>query len=312
MQRLIKILTALPLTRITVFFILIAIITGSCVQIIDRKSFHNYVINQAKKEVDYLVNNPTDYVVDSNRINKENICADSVCVVTNLINNNSNSTSNVNLHEDSVLDIISKSDGLLSSNGLTYCVTLIVGLLASLLLFRIEKMDKLVAQNKRLVNRNTRLKKEITKLYINANDNFQKLFKSYHKVANILTRIESVFNMSVIVGNVTTSLKQTKSDKEKNDVSTNIAYLCFQLSNLSGEIATCLNSPETKLDYLTKNEKIIITRYLEATLYELKRNLDFVNDEGVKVPELSSILENIKHCVEDIKDTIDLIEVKDN
>ena len=147
---------ALPFTRITVILILLAIISGSCVQIIDRRAFHNYVIDEAKREVDYLVKKPTTYVTDSNGISESHVFTDSVSSIT-ITNYNTNSAPNTKLHEDSVLDIISKSDGLLSSNGLTFCITLIVGLLATLLLLRIEKIEQLIEENKGLLDKNKKL-----------------------------------------------------------------------------------------------------------------------------------------------------------
>lgn len=265
----------------------------SCVQIYDRNSFHNYIIQEGRKEVVSLMNNPTTCVVDSSKIKNECVSMDSVCEVTITNNNYSYSHTNTNLHEDSVLDIISKSDGLLSSNGLTFCITLIVGLLAALLLFRIEKMEQLVEKNKDLLKENEEL---------------QGWTKSRYKVFNILTRIESAYNFSITIGGMSLTLLHTADPSAKIDISTSIGALCSRFSNICSQIEFRLNKTETRIDVLTKDEKNIIDMYLEDTIDALQRCLSNVNN--CSIPDLSRIIENIIYSIEDIKDIINSIEVK--
>lgn len=269
-----------PLTKIAIGIILITVFFVSCVQIIDRSEFHKLVKTAATEEVKKrCVNNTKDFslcVNDSNKEKKE-------------YDHNVFPQQSTHSHDDSLLDVLSKSDGLLNANGITYCVTLIVALLASLLLYRIETMEKLVEENNSL--------KEETKSYYTHAVRFD----------NILTRLESAYNMTILIGNITTTLLHTKTDNEGISISTNIGHLCTRLSLICSEIDDRLNKRESRLDYLSKDENNIIEMYLEDTIDELRRSLSFINRAGNK--DLQSILNNNIHSIEYIKETIDAIIV---
>ena len=161
---------------------------------------------------------------------------------------------------------------------------MIVSLFISLLLYRIEKMEKLLEENKAL--------KEETYSY----------YTHTAKFDNILTRIESAYNLTIIIGNITISLSQNVTNQR---ILENIANLCSRLSLISGEIESRLNHRESTLDYLTDDERGILNTYLEDTLEELKR----VHQRIVN-KQLIGIIENNILGVENIMDLVGGIEKK--
>lgn len=317
------------LTKLVFGIILLVIVVVSFHQIAFGSKFHNSVIEAAKEEarrqgVNEVCDSSTCALIDSSicafdTVKKEYVSVKSV--VQELSSNNnalSSSQQTSTFREDSLLDILSKSDGLLSSNALTFCVTLIVTLLATLLLFRIDKMDQLVEQNKRLVDKNNKLQKTIRdaikelKGTMNKSNELQNEVQehtiSYSKFANILTRIVSTYNMTTIISNMTLTLIQAKTKKEKDEISKIIASLCSRLSLLCSDIKDRLNNPDTKLSYLTQDEKAIVKMYLEDILDDLKRSLVTVNN--IKNSDLASIIGNNIYDVEEIEGIIDLINIK--
>lgn len=117
-------MTKVMLVSTIIFFVIVTF---------DRCTFHNEVYKEAKAEVikEMVQGIPIDslsYSSDSSIIR--------ICV-----------SDKFNFSEDNYqkqLDILTKSDSLLSANSLTYLVTLIVALLASILLNNIDKMEKAI------------------------------------------------------------------------------------------------------------------------------------------------------------------------
>lgn len=290
-----------PLTKLAIGVILLSLFFVSCVQIIDRNKFYKHVKEIALKEAkNRSISNAKDSmvcVVDSNRIMELNDPTKSKNrIMTSNISTYIFSQQNDFHRGESLLDVLEKTDSLLNANGLTFCVTLIVSLLASLLLYRIETMEKLVEENRGLVDKNEKLQKK-TKSYYDHTVKFD----------NILTRVESAYNITILIGNMATMLLPTKTEVENIIISTNIGHQCTRLSFLFGEINSRINKQEMRLFFLTKDEKDILNMYLEDTIGELKRSLSFA--KRIKCSDLYGIIENNEQSVKDIKEAIDALEL---
>ena len=118
------------------------------IEIIDRREFHDQILKNAAIEVEMLKNGHSSVKIDS--------C---VCAA----DSSKTDSQNNNL---SVLDIMKESDGLLGANGLTYIVTLIVALLASLLLFREGEVNNLKDEAKEFRKNAIESKREAIYLYL--------------------------------------------------------------------------------------------------------------------------------------------------
>ena len=289
-----------PLTKFAIGIILLTILFVSCVQIIDRSTFYKHIkdiaIEEAKNKIIKNAKDSTICVGDSNRIEARNtsVESDNKILISNINTYNSSQQSDC-FRDESLLEIMEKSDGLLNANGLTFCVTLIVSLLASLLLYRIETVEKLVEENRGLVYKNEKLQ-----------ENARSYYEHNIKFDNILTRIESAYNITILIGNVATALLSSITDDEKIRISTNIGHQCTRLSLLCGEINSRLSGKNIRLFFLTKDEKEILTMYLEDTIGELMRSLSYA--KRIECLDLYGIIENNVHSVKDIKEMLDTIE----
>ena len=299
-----KLLTVLyrPLTKLAIGTILLTIFYVSCVQVIDRSKFYGLVKTTAVEEAQKRINNSANdsITIVCNSLKAENANDSSIINRRFIISytNNDYSPMQKNNPDESLLDVLSKSDGLINTNGLTYCVTLIVTLLASLLLYRIETMDKLVEENRALVYNSKEIQTE-TKSYYTHVINFD----------NILTRIESAYNMTMLIGNTATMLLHARTDDESTHISTNIAHLCTRLSLLCSEIDDRLNRRKSRVDFLSVDEKSILDMYLEDAHDALKRSLSLAT--RFRVIDLCTIIEGNINSVQDILEAIDEIELKE-
>ena len=282
-----KIYRCLP--KLVIGFILLAIIVVSCVQIIDRRSFNEQVIEIAKKEAGRGCNKTAKdssiYVIETFKGENRTVATESDSII--LVSNSDACSSSHERDfscEESPLDILSKSNALLNANDLRFCITMIVSLMMSLLLYRIEKMETLVEQNKAL-------KEDILSYYTHTS-----------KFDNFLTRIESVYNLTITIGNITISMPKDSTDLSIPEY---IGGLCSRLSKMCSEIDSCQNQRKSRLDFLTKNERGILNTYLGDTLGELERIIN-----GIENCELKSIIKDTINDVENIKDLVDGIELK--
>lgn len=282
----------LSLSKILVYLILIATICVSCVQIYDRYKFHELIketaIKETKKGRDNVVNDnstciivPIQNIEHSDTLDKNKLLSISDNIKSAPFDHRYNSFG------VSLLDIISKSDGLMSANGLTFCVTLIISLLATLVVIKIETNEKVIRET---------IEKEIASRYINTS-----------KFNHLLARIESVYNLSIIIGNVAIILRQDGNNGENDTISTNIGNLCSRLSPICKEIDDRLTKRESRLDIISREEKGILNMYLEDTLGELKRCLSFA--EHINSTDLCIIINNVIQDVENIKESIYAIEL---
>lgn len=282
-----------PIAKIIIGIILVTLFFVSCVQIIDRRNFYALIkataIDEAKKKTVNPANDSVIFTSDSNKVGKENDSnINNRKIIISNTNNYSSSSQKTN-QDDSLLDVLSKSDGLINSNELTFCVTLIVSLLATLVVYKIETNEKNIKET---------ILKEVSYRYISAS-----------KYEHLLIRIESVYNMTMLIGNTATMLLHARSDDESTHISTNIAHLCTRLSLLCSEIDDCLNKRKSRVDYLSIDEKSILDMYLEDALDALKRSLSLAT--RFRVIDLCTIIEGNINSVQDILEAIDEIELKE-
>lgn len=288
-----KHIEALSLSKILVYLILIATFCVSCVQIYDGYKFHEQIketaINETKnrcynavKDTAFCVNTPAKKNVYHDTSGKNKPFPITNQIISNL------SYRCYDPDKVSLLDIMSKSDRLMSANGLTFCVTLIISLLATLVVIKIETNEKVIKET---------IEKEISSRYINTS-----------KFNHLLARIESVYNLSIIIGNVAILLRLNGNEGENDIISTNIGNLCSRLSPICKEIDDRLTKKESKLNLISKEEKGILNMYLEDTLGELERSVSLA--EHINNTDLCAIIKKVIQSVEDIKEAIDAIELK--
>ncbi len=287
-------------TQLAIGFILLVILFVSCVQYIDRRSFNNQVEEIAKNEAKKSPKDSSIIVIDTIKRDNRKVAIESDSIIliskTNVYSFSKKRDCSCN---DSPLDILSKSNALLNASDLRFCVTLIVSLLMALLLYRIEKMEKLVEQNKKLVEQNKKLKNETLSYYTHT-----------AKFDNILTRIESAYNMTILIENTAAMLLPEKSEDDNKIVSENVGYLRSRLSLICSDIDDRLKKRESRLDFISKEEKIILNMYLEDALGELQRCLSYAN--RIKSTYLFSIITGVTNDLQNVKDTIDAIELKES
>lgn len=282
----------LPLLKIFVYLILIATFCIFSIQIYDRYMFHEQIKEIAIKETKKRCNNAVKVTSDSvKKLSEKHMCKEfieknkQISIFNHIFNNSSDR--NYDSDEVSLLDIMTKSDGLMSANGLTFCVTLIISLLATLVVIKLETNDKVIKET---------IEKEIASRYINTS-----------KFNHLLARIESVYNLSIIIGNIAILLRQDGNEGENVIISTNIGNLCSRLSPICKEIDDRLTKRESRVNIISTEERKMLNMYLEDTLGELKRSLSFA--EHINSSDLCIIIMKVIQDVEVIKDSIYAIEL---
>lgn len=269
---------------------LITTLLVSCIQIYDRCRFHKQVKETAIKETRHrchTLSKDTSFVVlDSiNRNTKtSSVTNKQISISNNIFNNSADSQLEPKLEIS--LDILAKSDALLNANGLTFCITLIVSLLASLIAIKIETNEQKMRET---------IEKNIDSQYINTS-----------KFDRLLIRIESAYNVTIFIGNMSMMLSPTNNANDS--ISKNIGNLCSRLSLICGDINDRLSKRESRLDFLTIDEKEILNMYFEDALEELKRSMS--RAQSIDNNALCSIIGKILYKLEDIQYQIDAIEVK--
>lgn len=268
---------------------LITTLLVSCIQIYDRCKFHKQVKEIAIKETRYrchTLSKDTSFVeLDSIKRNTKTISVTNkqISISNNIFNNSADSQLEPKLEIS--LDILAKSDALLNANGLTFCITLIVSLLASLIAIKFETNEQKMRET---------IEKNIASRYINKS-----------KFDRLLIRIESAYTSSLFIGNMSMLLSPTNN---ANNTSILIGYLCSRLALICNDIDSRLSKRENKLDFLTKEEKEILNMYLEDALGELKRSL--LRARRIANEDLCNIIDNNIKTLDDIKDQVDAIELE--
>lgn len=293
----------------------------------DRCSFHTHVYRTASSGVNILEKQmngyPDSLLIDSCVKNisqfgtkiesqKSNLSLDAKNLNEKHKKEAVNSDSNIinqKLEEISFLfNFLKDVDGLISSNGLTFLVSFMVALLIALLTSRIRKMEELLDN------------------YRGIKEKMESLYKHSAIYNLIFTRIKSIYNLAILISNVTMSLphpshcyvhlncigdidvkcSDLKSNEDKNNNALHIGSLCSRLSRLCDPIRDILNDRGKRLDYLTEDEKNILYTYFEDTIEELDRSLTNVKDN----PFLYEIIKGKLELVEDIRLIIETIEIK--
>lgn len=272
-------------TKIVICFILIAILCVCCIQIYDRYVFHRHIQDSVRIYAqtihgEHIYQIPSCGAKDSMCINRANSLAPS-----------NYDCQNSHYALESLIDVYSKSDGLLSANGLTLIVSLIVSLLASLLLYRIEKMEKLVEKNRKL--------EEKTQSY----------YSRITKFNTLLSRVVSIYNLSIIIGNVSMALSPYKREEENKIISEEIGSLSSRLSRICSQIESRFNERKYKLNYITMEEKNMLDTYLDDATGELERSINVAY--RMEFDHLENILKNKRILIEDIKDALKMVEIEE-
>lgn len=271
---------------------LITTLLVSCIQIYDRCRFHEQVKETAIKETRhrYHTISKDTSIVELDSINRNtkssSVTNKQISISNNIFNNSSNSQLEPKVEIS--LDILTKSDALLNANGLTFCVTLIVSLLASLIAIKFETNEQKMRET---------IEENIASRYINTG-----------KFDRLLIRIESAYNVTIFIGNMSMMLSKTFFNNTNDSILENIGNLCSRLSLICNDIDIRLSKRESRLDFLTKDENKLLNMYLEDALEELKRSMSRV--QSIDNDALCSIIGKILYKLEDIKYQIDAIEVK--
>ena len=158
-------------------------------------------------------------------------------------------------------------------------------------------------------------------------DNFknqlQNKRKRHFKFTNVLTWLESSFNMTIIICNMAQSLLHSTTNKENtdnkentvnkkisDDISKDIGNLSSSLRSFLSEIESSLNNSETKIEFLTTNEKAILNNYLDVASNYSERSLETI--KKTEYVDLNIIIDTINNQIKHIRDIIDSIVVEDD
>lgn len=317
-----------------IWFILALTLILFLIVTFDRCSFHNRVYEVAS--VDVVKEKLREIPIDSLRVYKVNTsqnsnhnrrCSaidtafestntkDSTFVTVYISKSNKDSYSN----DVSLLELMKKSDVFLGSNSLTYLVTLIVALLASLLLYRVEG-DEIKKESIRETKREAdALKKDVDNLNAEAEQLKDELktsiqnncstYEHFTRFNRLLTLNKSIYNLSIIIGNVVMSLSLSKNDDENDAIALEVGNLCSRLSLFCDQINDLLNDCEQRLDYLTRDEHYILSSYLDDMLSGLKKSMKCIKD--LNNDTLLSIVNKNFLNIKDVKNVIDSLSRKE-
>lgn len=248
-----------------VFIVLILILIGTMTgcETYSRITYHQQVKEAAKTEACQIGKKECVSHLDTlfsnqktvSKVEQQEQCSES-SVNTLYINNNHQCGHDCN-HKESVLDVLEKSDGLLSANGLTYLVTLIVALLATLLLNQIDKVRDLLKENEKLVDKATKL--------------FDKAEENLAQTVNydfLFSLIKSNYDLAMMIENFT----MTSAPHNNQDVLRQIGMLRFRLNKNLSLINECQDNRNTRLESLTKEQHLMLANYLDDTIEALHRS----------------------------------------
>ncbi len=226
----------------------------------------------------------------------------------------------------SLINLMKDVDGLISSNGLTFLISLIVALLIALVTDRIGAMEKF--RSEMIIEREKgkeKLKKDLEEQIEKKNKEIENIIDKktndvikqtrkktadlYSHLADydmLLARVESLFNLSITIGNVTTFMLSQDNDStdKKNTLLEEIGTLCSRLSLLCDPIEDVFNGSEKRIDYLSEDEKNILLTYLADSKAELEQSRKKLKDNE----HLYHILGDNKYMIENIYNMIEAVE----
>lgn len=244
------------------------------------------------------------------------------------VNVDSNSSSLRKMAEDasSLFSLMKDVDGLISANGLTFLISLIVALLIALVTERMGVLEKFRGDttkeikeekerlnnflNEQIEKKDRETKETIEKALENVNNKTKdRTTLLYNHLANydmLLARVVSLFNIAITIGSVTRFmfLNPVANTEINMNFSEEIGTLCSRLSLLCDFIGDIFITSENKIDYLSKDEKNILFTYLLDAKVELKKSREMVkNNEN-----LYNILGDCRRMIENIYDKIETVE----
>lgn len=213
----------------------------------------------------------------------------------------------------SIIEVLKNTDGLINGNGITFLISLIVALLISLVSDRVIAMEELMSRFHELSTETMKYTKDMPQI-MKLNSETQKEIQRFREknttfyihttnFNNVLNRIESLYNHAIQIDN-------TISSGEINEKTSEVVGLLGSRINLiSDEIIDRFNNSKLKLDFITTDEKSILETYIDDTLLCIQENLKEINKKRNDV--LSTIIQDKIYLVEDIRDIIGTIEVRE-
>ncbi|MDR1611038.1 MAG: hypothetical protein LBS08_05980 [Candidatus Symbiothrix sp.] len=176
-------------------------------------------------------------------------------------------------------------DSLINANTLTFLVTLIVGLLASLLVFRIDKIDRLVNENKEL---KSTIENTLT-------DYLSKTVKF-----NIfLTYIENIHYMVNMIANVTSIIELHNSTDFRQ-----VGVLCSRIDPIMYKITESLEHNRLCLSKESRTEKEILCTFTDEIVSLLEKVSPIIRNTGSlifkNIDDIFSQMHRIQKRIKDI------------
>lgn len=177
-------------------------------------------------------------------------------------------------------DLIDNLDGLLSSNGLTFMVSLIIALLIALMTNQADKVQKYFGDFDKRVKEINEIKEEIEK----SKEEIKK-FSSHQRLFNqLLNPIVQIHNLSTIIS--------IRSFDTSDQVQPSIGGLCSRVTIEIQKTCERIRSVRQMAEPYEEDEIAILTTYLEDAQSELKRATKNVD---------MSLINELKKDVEDLK-----------
>lgn len=207
----------------------------------------------------------------------------------------------------SIVDTLKDTDGLISANGITYLVSLIVALLIALVSDRLIAMEQLMREiNDLQVDIEKTMQMQISKLDATIEEKTQQKLKSINNhnsnYSNLLNRIASLYNHIILIDITLSSAEITEK------TSGVILLLNSRINIICDDIKDRFNNKKNSLDYITPDEKSNLFTYVEDALSCLEMNL-----KKLKVDDILYMpIQDKMYLVEEIRDKIDAIEVQEN
>lgn len=309
--------------------IIIALIALMLIVVVrDRCVFHKKVYDVALSEINTHKKTYADSTaLDS--LNKSGAYADTISKPVQISASSSDArnhneisqTVNINnpdpikqVTEDvsSIINTLKDTDGLISANGITYLISLIVALLIALVSDRVIAMEKLMADMRKLEAKLRGIETERVENMLKMQEQISEVQKLQQQVIpfyshatnynNLLNKIESLYNHILLID---VTLSSAEINEKTPEV---ILSLNSRINIICDDIKDRVDNKKNSLDFITSDEKSIIFTYVEDALSCLKINL-----KNLKVGDiLYETIQDKMYLVEEIRDKIDAIEVKDN
>lgn len=294
----------------------------------DRCVFHNQVYDIAFSEINERETPCADSVIYDS-LNNRKLYADTITktqktnasssdvrnfneISQSVTINNSNPINHIKEDAFSLIDKLKDIDGLISANGITYLISLIVALLIALVSDRVIAMEQLISEvsilkaeiretmQLQIQQLDDKIKEKILQELKTSTTLFYYHTTNYN---NILTRIESLYNHTMLIDNTISSIEVNEKTTEA------IGLLGSRINLICDEIIDRFNNSKLKLNFITSDEKRLLETYVDDTLLCLQEDLKEVNKKGNDA--LSTIIQDKIYLVEGIRDIIGTIESRE-